>query len=226
MPTEPAESASPAPRERKPVLDLPDRLSEVIFGLIMALTFTGSISVAEDGHAEIRTLLIGAIGCNAAWGLVDAVMYVLNTLLERRRGLALLRALRTERDPGRARDLVAGELPPLVARSLRPEHLDHVRAELVALPEQPLPVLSGRDFGAAALVFLLVFLSTFPLVVPFLLPIEPWRALRLSNGVAIAMLFIAGWRLGKHASHRPALTGVSFVLIGSALVAVTMALGG
>lgn len=219
-------SAEPVPRERKPVLDLPDRLSEVIFGLIMALTFTGSISVAEDGHAEIRTLLIGAIGCNAAWGLVDAVMYLLNTLLERRRGLAVLRTLRAEPDPGRARGLIADELPPLVARALRPDHLDHVRAELVALPEQPVPVLSGRDFGAAALIFLLVFLATFPLVVPFLLPVEPWRALRLSNGVAIAMLFIAGYRLGKHASHRPVLTGLAFVLVGSALVAITMALGG
>jgi len=50
------------------VLEPYERISEVLFGLIMVLTFTGSLSVAEaQGHrAEVRTMLIGALGCNLA----------------------------------------------------------------------------------------------------------------------------------------------------------------
>ena len=46
-----------------------EQISEVLFGLIMALTFTGSLSAAESGQAEVRTMLIGALGCNLASGL-------------------------------------------------------------------------------------------------------------------------------------------------------------
>ena len=41
----------------------------------MVMTFTGSISVAESGHGQIRDTLLGAIGCNLAWGIIDAGMY-------------------------------------------------------------------------------------------------------------------------------------------------------
>ena len=57
-------------------LDPVYRSSEVIFGLLMAMSFIGSISVATDGQEEVRTLLIAALGCNLAWGLVDAVMHL------------------------------------------------------------------------------------------------------------------------------------------------------
>ena len=50
----------------KRVLEPMDHISEVLFGLIMVLTFTGSLSVAEAGRLEIRTMLIGALGCNRA----------------------------------------------------------------------------------------------------------------------------------------------------------------
>ncbi len=62
-----------------PALSPVDRVSGVIFGLIMALTFTGTLSVATADRNEVRSMLIGALGCNTAWGLVDAVMYLLAT---------------------------------------------------------------------------------------------------------------------------------------------------
>src|SRR4029453_4599586 len=46
-----------------------ERFGETVFGLIMVLTITGSISVAEAGHAEIRTMLIGALGWPPAGGV-------------------------------------------------------------------------------------------------------------------------------------------------------------
>src|SRR5262245_55144232 len=68
------------PRRVPTLLDPIDRVSEILFGLIMVLTFTGSLSVAESGRAEIREMFVGAVGCNLAWGLIDAIFYLMGCL--------------------------------------------------------------------------------------------------------------------------------------------------
>src|SRR4029450_12201764 len=108
----------------KRVLEPLDRVSEVLFGLIMVLTFTGSLSVAEAGHEDVRTMLIGALGCNLAWGIIDALLYLMQSLAERGRSLVTYQAVRKADDPQRARELIAGALPPLVASVLEPAELD------------------------------------------------------------------------------------------------------
>ena len=143
--------ASPAraPAIPAPVLSPIDRVSGVIFGLIMALTFTGTLSVATADRNEVRDMLIGALGCNIAWGLVDAVMYLLATLTERRRNLALLREVRSRPRGNRAHELIADALPPVIASTMDPAELDVIRTRLEALPEPPPAALSRGDFRAA-----------------------------------------------------------------------------
>ena len=53
-------------KSSKRVLEPHERIAEGLFGLIMVLTFTGSLSVAEGGREDISTMLIGAVGCNIA----------------------------------------------------------------------------------------------------------------------------------------------------------------
>ena len=72
-------------RSSKRVLEPIDRVSEGLFGLIMVLTFTGSLSVAEAGRSEVRTMLIGALGCNLAWGIIDGVLYLMGCMAEKGR---------------------------------------------------------------------------------------------------------------------------------------------
>ena len=81
------------------VLDPIDRISEVLFGLIMVLTFTGSLSVAEAGRDDVRTMLIGALGCNVAWGIIDAMLYLMGCLADKGRGLMTFLAVRKTTDP-------------------------------------------------------------------------------------------------------------------------------
>src|SRR3954467_9923935 len=83
-----------AAKSSKRVLDPVQRVSEVLFGLIMVLTFTGSLSVAEAGREDVRAMLIAALGCNLAWGLIDAVLYLLGCLAEKSRNLITFRAIR------------------------------------------------------------------------------------------------------------------------------------
>src|SRR5688572_33295708 len=109
-------------KSSKRVLDPIDRVSEVLFGLIMVLTFTGSLSVAEAGRDDVRTMLVGALGCNIAWGIIDALLYLMGGLAARGRDLAVLRALRGAADPQQTQQAIALVVPELAAR-LNPSEL-------------------------------------------------------------------------------------------------------
>lgn len=209
------------------VLDPMERISEVLFGLIMVLTYTGTLSVATAGHAEVRTMLIGALGCNLAWGIIDGGLYLMARLNERGRDILLFRKLRKAADLDAARRIIADALPPLVASVLPPEQLELMRQKLLQTAQPPArPRLTKSDGLGAMGICLLVFLSTFPVVIPFLFIGDVWLALRVSNAVAIAMLFLCGYAFGRCAGLRPWATGLSMVAIGAVLVGITIALGG
>jgi hypothetical protein len=213
-------------RDRR-LLEPIERVSEVLFGLIMVLTFTGSLSTAQAGEAEIRTMLLGALGCNLAWGLIDGIMYLMACLSERGGGLRLLRAVRAAADPAAAQRRIARALPAAVAAALQPADLERVRQHLLQLPEPPrYPPLQARDWLGAVAVLLWVFCCTFPVVLPFVFMDHAMLALRASNAVAVILLFLVGIAFARCAGLRPLLTGLAMVLLGIVLVGLTMALGG
>jgi hypothetical protein len=214
-------------RSSKRVLEPIDRVSEVLFGLIMVLTFTGSLSVAEVGREDVRTMLIGALGCNLAWGIIDGVLYLMGRMAERRRGLLTFRAVRKTTDPKEAQRRIADALPSVVASVLEPVELESLYQRLKQLPEPPDHArLRKDDWLGAAGVFLLVFLCTFPVVIPFIFMSHAGPALRVSNAVAIVMLFLTGHAFGRMTGRHPWLVGISMVVVGLILVGMTMALGG
>jgi VIT1/CCC1 family predicted Fe2+/Mn2+ transporter len=138
-----------------------------------------------------------------------------------------LRNVQRAASPAQAQQIIADALPPVVAEALQATDLDRVHQHLKQLPEPAeRPRLSGENWRGAVGVFLLVFLSTLPVIVPFVVMQDARLALRISNGIAIAMLFGAGSMLAGHAGMRPVPTGLAMVAIGSALVALTIALGG
>lgn len=211
----------------KRVLEPHDRIAEVLFGLIMVLTFTGSLSIAEAGRDDVRTMLIGALGCNLAWGLIDGVFYLMSCLAEKGRELQTLRAVRTTQQPRTAQQLVADALPPTIASVLSPEELDQVQQRLRQLPEPAsTPRLTRAEWQGAVAVSILVFLSTFPVAVPFMFLANAALALRISNAVAIVMLFAAGAAYGRCIGRSPWPAGLAMVLLGGLLVGLTIALGG
>lgn len=209
------------------VLDPLERFSEIVFGLIMVLSFTCAISVADIVRDDVRPMLIGAIGCNLAWGIIDAAFYLIACLTEHGHQARLLRNVQQSTDATQARQAIADALPPRVAEALQPAELDRIHTHLKQLPPPPArPGLTGEDWRGALGVFLLVFLSTLPVVVPFVFIHEARLALRISNGIAIAMLFGAGHMLAGYAGLRRVRTGLCMVAIGAVLVALTIALGG
>ncbi len=212
---------------RAGALDPVDRASEVIFGVLMAMTFVGTVSVAEGGREELRTLLIAALGCNLAWGITDGVMYLVGAATEARRNRALLLQLHAEVDAAAGRRIVAASLLPGLAAVLDEDDLERLRIRLLDAPVPAgAPRLGLDDYRAALAVFVLVVLATFPVVLPYLVVDNVVRAVRLSQAIALVVLFVAGAALARHSGGSVWRIGTVVSAVGAMLIAVLVALGG
>jgi VIT1/CCC1 family predicted Fe2+/Mn2+ transporter len=148
-------------------------------------------------------------------------------LAEKGRNLMTFQAVRQSSDPQKAQELIASALPPVISSILQPAELESMRQRLAQLPAPPSRAkLSRSDWWGALGVFLLVFLSTFPVAIPFIFMHRAASAVRISNLVAIAMLFVTGIAYGRCVGRSPLGFGISMVVLGAALVALTIALGG
>ncbi|MGO4220449.1 hypothetical protein AB4Y64_01085 [Lysobacter sp. TAF61] len=212
-------------------LDPATSLAEVLFGLIMTLTFTlgAGIIIQDEGREGARELLIALIGCNIAWGIIDAAMYLVGVLFDRGRKRRLAQAVRAAADERSAHIVVAGELDELLGdvmpasdrQSLYARIASHLRTRTEAAVS-----LHKDDYLGAFTSFWLVVLSSVPAAVPFLLIDDAWLALRASNAVLLLLLFGTGCAWSRYTLGRPWLVGLCFLFGGAGLVALAIALGG
>lgn len=227
MQNEECSASDQAIATRNTALDPIERSSEIMFGLIMALTFTCTISVTSSTRADVRTMLAGALGCNIAWGLVDAAMFLLAQIVarEQRRSVTLGIA---SASPPEARRILLDNLPAGVDKVFNLSDLDRLVGAIKAMPYSPRrAVPTAADLRGAIHIFLLVFLSTLPVALPFLFVKDVGIAVRTSNAIAVILLFLVGMGLGKHMQWKPYwVTGLIVALFGALLVAITIALGG
>lgn len=212
-------------------LDPGTRMGEVLFGLIMTLTFTlgAGLVIQEEGREGARAMLIGILGCNLAWGIIDGVFYVLGQIFERGRLRRIGAEVRQTESDEAARALVAAEfdemLAPLSDDQERRRLYQQVVQRLRSTPPTPNSVRREDLLGGLASGWL-VFACSIPAVLPFLFLDEPHRALRISNAVLIGLLFLVGHRMARHTMAHPWVTGGVFALAGILLVAIAIALGG
>jgi VIT1/CCC1 family predicted Fe2+/Mn2+ transporter len=211
-------------------LDPASRLGEILFGLIMVLTATLTAGLtAAEGRVGVRRLLISAIGCNIAWGIIDGIMYVMNSLTERGANARFIRAVKGAPDPEDALAIVRAKVDAEFEALSSPEereilcraifkHVMHARPAQVRVTKEDL-------YGALAC-FWLVFFSCLPAALPFLIFSNPTWALRISNGLLIVMLFLVGHRWARYASTHRLAAGLVMVVIGLVLVGVAILLGG
>ncbi|WP_256354600.1 MULTISPECIES: hypothetical protein [unclassified Variovorax] len=212
---------------RAPVLSPIDRVAEMLFGLFMALTFVGAVSVADSGREDLHKMFAAALGCNLAWGLVDAVMYLVRTVTDRGRWISLLRAVRSTADAQAGRALIAGAVSAVGAQFMTAAELDAIRGRIAALPRIPeRTTLYRGDLLAALAIFLIVVAATFPVVLPFALIQDVVTARTVSRIIALAMLFFGGFALGRYAGYGSWKAGLMMAGLGTVLVAAITALGG
>ena len=217
----------PEKATRESVLNPVDRVAEMLFGLFMALTFVGAMSVAESGREQIRDMFIAAMGCNLAWGLVDAVMYLVRTVTDRGRGLTLVRSVRAAPDAETGRRLLEQSLSRAAAGLVSSVEIEAMRRRIVALSTVAArPTLQWDDLLAALAIFLIVVAATLPVVLPFVFIKDIGVAKTTSRAIALAMLFFGGLGLGRYAGYGSWRVGFMMIGLGTAIVIAINALGG
>ena len=208
------------------MLEPMERIAEILFGVIMTLTFTCTLAVTAD-QLQVHTMLIGVLGCNLAWGIIDAGVYLITRINTEGRIIAAVRAIREAVDGRAARQILANSFNPALASALSNEQLESMRQNLRQMPE-PLqrPKLTKRDWLGAGGLCLLCFVSTLPIALPFIFVSDARLALRISNAVAVALLALCGYAFGYRSGIPPWVTALVMVAFGAAMVGVAIALGG
>jgi hypothetical protein len=208
-----------------------ESLTEIVAGLIMVLTFTLAASVLSGGGQEgARAALLGAIGCNAAWGIIDAVFYMMASTFDRNRRLRIARAIASAPHEAAALAAIRHELDPYLASVTRPEDREQLyRSVRNSLAHGRLPRRTGVTFDdvvGAIGVFCIALAASLPAVLPLLLIDQPWLALRISNLLVVGLLFVVGYHWAKYVDANPWAAGLALMGLGLALVAVAIPLGG
>jgi hypothetical protein len=211
-------------------LDPASRLGEVLFGLIMVLTVTLTAGLtAADGRAGVRQLLFAAIGCNFAWGIIDAVMYLMNCVTVRSGKVRFIKDVQRASNVDAALVIVQNEIEPELQELLTSEDAEALSRSVlkhVAQVKVAERTLTKDDFYGAVACFWLVFVSCFPAAIPFLIFSQPHFALRISNFLLIALLFLVGQKWAQYVGTNRLVAGLTMVAIGLLLVSVAILLGG
>ena len=202
-----------------------ERAAEIIFGILMALSVTAAYEITAGKDIDTRELMIAALGCNLAWGLIDGAIYLLQQQFERYRNHRMMLDLRGTGEE-EFRERVLGALPPRFADAVTPDTLARFRREVDTYQGKRPHLWSKQDLAVAGIICLLCFMSTLPLVVPFMLIDNAWVAMRVSHVVAIAFLFWLGWGIGRWSGASALASGSVFAVLGTALAVMCIALGG
>lgn len=211
-------------------LDPGTTLAELIFGLLMVLTFTlGARLLGPEESTDGRELLLAAIGCNVAWGIIDGFLYVLGSVYERLRVANVLGSLRGAGDEPTAIATLEGELDGDLIRLADAAQREQFYASILAAARvrpDARPQLLAEDLRGAVRVFLLVVATAVPAALPFLIWDNAYLALRMSNALLLVCLFVIGFLWGRHVGARPLFAGVLIASIGVVLVLIAIPLGG
>jgi VIT1/CCC1 family predicted Fe2+/Mn2+ transporter len=197
----------------------------------MVLTFTLAAGfVAGEGAQGVRGLLIATLGCNIAWGIIDGAMYVMTSLMHRGHRMRFIAAIQSAPDEQTKHRIVAAEMDDALAARATAGERNAIHSAIVSMAGHAHPHrlrVTREDWLGALNCFVLVVGSTLPAALPFLfIHDDPHLALRVSNHLLVAMLFVVGFAWAKFTGLRPWVSGLGFLLASLILVYVAIALGG
>lgn len=210
-------------------LDPTERLDEMLFALIMVLSITLGVGLAADKETSASQVVWAIVGCNLAWGLIDACMHIVTQLFDRSSKARLVEALCTSNNEAEQVATVGTVLDaPLAALTSADERrvlylkiADRLRGATV----QRTRVAPEDVYGGLAIVWLMV-LATIPAIVPFMLITDRFVAARVSNALVLLTLFAVGFGFARLIHANPWMLGWSTALFGLAMVVIVVLLGG
>lgn len=204
--------------------------SEPMFGVIMVVCFT-SVLRAFPNLAEtiLGTILLSALFCCIAWGLVDGIFYAWEAHYELDKKRKLQAQVQALADPNRGRELVEDDLGDTIVDLMN----DEDKEQIYQIVERNVP---GVDLGRVSLkediitvliAFGLVVGSSIIVILPFLWFSPVMTALKISNITGILLLFIMGyWREEDKRISKKLITGGFTAFVALIITLVTVVLGG
>jgi hypothetical protein len=220
------------------ILDPIDRMSETIFSILIVLIFTlayRALSLLPINNDILPlndpiTIFRAGLGAVVAWGLIDAIMYAIFSVFERRDRVRFLTEVKASPSDQSGLDIIAEEFDyifePITDDAQRLSIYSQVLEALKGTQQKKIRVEIEDILGAGA-----VFVAAIVAVIPSLLPLVLFRnnltlALRLSNLFSFLMLFITGYRWGKYSGYKPLETGLIIMSIAILMVVLAIPLGG
>jgi len=211
-------------------LDPETAYAEILFGLIMALTFTlGATLVVGTGGEALHEIVYGAVTCNVAWGVIDAFFYILAELFELgQRGKQIRQvqtALTKSEAVRRIREVFDERIGPAATPEQRAQFYEAVHP-LVMRMQAPRRRPTRDGLIGAAIVCILVSITSLPIVLPTLVIADTHAAIRVGNILLLACLFATGYGMAREVGGHPIRFGSIMAAVGLVLVVVAQALGG
>jgi len=209
-------------------LDPVERLDEVVFGLIMAIGFTGAFRFGIEQFSS-RSLALSIFGCNLAWAIVDASMFVMGRLHDRGRRARLHRRILKAPTEDEALNCIAqeldGRLVPLTTEGERRQLYRRMLSQLKRGGAER-GRLQREDYLGGVAVAVSIIVTTAPVVAPFLFIEDTSLAVHVANAVAVALLFWLGSIWGHAVGANPWGVGFGLTLFAMVMVGITLLLGG
>jgi VIT1/CCC1 family predicted Fe2+/Mn2+ transporter len=197
--------------------------------MVLTCTLGASVLAGSIDREGLRITLIAALGCNIAWGIIDAALYVMGNVFVRRRNQRLMQAIRSAPDDATALALVREALEPRVGSHGREKDRERFYQSLHGLIANDAPASSfvtADDLRSALAVFVLVVAAALPSALPFFLIGDPQLALRAANTVQVLLLFVVGFYWARSVGGSGWWTGLILMLSGIFLVGIAVFLGG
>lgn len=211
-------------------LDPTDSLGEVLFGMIMALTVTaGARLLTQREDINPRELIGAMIGCNIAWGVIDAVLYLIGSLFTRNQRVHFVKRLRAAGTEAEAMAAIQEEFGLDDEPALPPEDratFYRVALDIMRHASTQRARLRWQDFQAAIAIVVLVSLTAVPGMLPFLVIDDGSLALQWANAIQTCLLFLIGFRWARFSGANPWRAGLGIVALAVSLVMVSVVLGG
>jgi VIT1/CCC1 family predicted Fe2+/Mn2+ transporter len=214
-----------------------ERLVEILYGLVIALTITSAIRVVTGGGTlNINLMAETSLGAGVAWGIIDAMLYILVVIFQKHRYTRIASRISSAKDETEALEAIQDDLEDSLVGTLDAEDQKSVyrlvlhaqrRSSKASFTHQPkLISIAREDIFGAIQVFMAMLMATLVVIVPLWLINPPHVAVLVSNIVAFVALFVVGYTWARHTNIRKTLFGIALVTLGVAIVVISLALGG
>jgi hypothetical protein len=215
-----------------------DWLSETIFSIMIALIFTLAYRIfsispatsAATSSENATTLLLGILSAVIAWGFIDGSIYAILSFFEREESDRLLWEIQAAKSEAEQVEIVQTEFrevfEPITDEQHRYGLYLSILRSIKSTPDQKIR-FSKADIGAAFAHVFVAIIAVIPSLIPLLLFSNNLvLAIRISNIISFAVLFISGYRWGRYVGVNPIRTGIMIMAVAIGLALLAIPLGG